>query len=106
MTRRFGRPPLDHDRQVLLLDMNQVEGLLSLVLNGRTIGRIAPATCSYEIELSDLAERNVLVVEIELPEAGLIPAEHQKEWGVIALVVRSNDSAIDARALASPRKST
>jgi hypothetical protein len=88
LTRRFGRPPLDQGRQVLLLKMDQVEGIVSLVLNGRPIGATAAATRCYEIEVTDLAERNVLVLEVELPESRPDAAGSREEWGVIALVVR------------------
>jgi hypothetical protein len=94
LTRRFGRPPLDQDRLVILLQMDQVEGILSLVLNGRPIALTGGAPCRYEIELPDLAERNVLALEVEVPEAEPIPAEQRKEWGVIALAIRSNDSGV------------
>ena len=106
LTRRFGRPPLNQGQQVLFLQMDQVEGILSLVLNGQPIGRTAASISSYEIEVPDLAERNVLVLEIALPEPRPEVTGGREEWGVIALVVRTTDLAIDARALASPKKST
>jgi hypothetical protein len=81
--------------------MDQVEGVLSLVLNGRSIAPAAPATCHYEIEVPDLAERNVLVLEIELPEVSPDPGGYPVEWGVIALVVRPT-----CPPLASSRNST
>jgi hypothetical protein len=93
LTRRFGRPPLDQGRQILLLQMDQVEGILALALNGQPIAPVAAATCRYEIEVPDLAERNVLVLEIELPEPGPEPERHREEWGVIALVVRAVERA-------------
>ena len=46
--------------------MDQVEGTVSLVLNGQPIAPVAATTSRYEIELPDLAERNVLVLEIEI----------------------------------------
>jgi hypothetical protein len=85
--------------------MDQVEGILSLVLNGQPIALTAGATCRYEIELPNLDERNVLVLEIESPATGLDAEGRREEWGVIALVVRTNDLANDAQALASLRKS-
>jgi len=93
LTRRFGRPPLDPGRQVLLIQMDQVEGIDSFVLNGQPIAPIATAACRYELEVPNLAERNVLVLEIELPEAGPDPAARRGEWGLIALVVRTIEPA-------------
>jgi hypothetical protein len=87
--------------------MDQVEGILSIVLNGEPIGPTAAATsCCHEIELPNLAERNVLVLELALPESRTDLAGSREEWGVIALVVRSINAAIDSRALASPGEST
>ena len=68
--------------------MDQVEGIVSLALNGQPIAPVAAATCRYEIEVPNLAERNVLDLEIELPEPGHNPRGRPEEWGVIALVVR------------------
>jgi hypothetical protein len=93
LIRRFGRPPVDEDRQIFLLQLDQVEGILSLVLNDRPIALTAGAACRYEIEVPALAERNVLVLEIELPEAGCDPGDNREEWGMIALVVRSGEPA-------------
>ena len=89
LTRRFGRPPLDHGRQLLLLQMDHVEGIRSLFLNGQPIAPMAAAIGCYELELPDLAERNVLVLEIVLPESRADLAGDRDEWGVIALVVRT-----------------
>jgi hypothetical protein len=73
--------------------MDQVEGILALVLNGQPIAPVAAATCRYEIEVPNLAERNVLVLQIELPEPGPEPERRREEWGVIALVVRAIEPA-------------
>jgi hypothetical protein len=90
LTRRFGRPRLEPGSRVLL-QMDQVEGVVGLSLNGDSIFPVLPEITRYEIELPVLAERNVLVLEIEVPEpAGEITGAGA-EWGLIALVVRPGD---------------
>jgi hypothetical protein len=93
LTRRFGRPPLDQGRQVLVLRMERVRGIRSIALNGQTIAPVAVETSRFEIEVTDLAERNVLTLEIELPEEGPDPAGSLQEWGDIAIVVRTVEPA-------------
>jgi hypothetical protein len=90
LTRRFGRPPLDPDSQVLFLQLDQVPGIQSLLLNGRPIARVSPEESRYEIRLDDLPNRNVLLLEIETPRPG-DQAAAQAEWGRIALVIRPLD---------------
>jgi hypothetical protein len=72
--------------------MDQVEGLHSILLNGRPIAGVSPATASYEIGLDPSQERNLLVLEIEPPPPGAAAAETQPEWGSVALVIRSIDA--------------
>ncbi len=93
LTRAFGRPPVNRDRETLWLRMERVEGILALELNGRSIGPVSRGTSRYEIELPSLLERNVLVMEIEVPEPGREPAGAGALWGVIALVVRTVEAA-------------
>jgi hypothetical protein len=90
LTRRFGRPPLEPGSRVLL-QMDQVEGVVSLSLNGESIFPVLPQTTRYEIELPALADRNVLVLEIELNESAGATTGAWSEWGQIALIVRSRD---------------
>lgn len=90
LTRRFGRPRLEPGTRVLL-QMDQVEGVVSLSLNGDSIFPVLPEATHYEIELPALAERNVLVLEIEMPEPASEITGAGVEWGVIALVVRPGD---------------
>ncbi len=80
--------------------MEQVDGAVSVVLNGQSIGSMTAAASRYEIEVPDLAERNVLVVEVELPDESADPVSRREAWGVIALVVRTHDSGNAAQALA------
>ncbi len=84
--------------------MEQVTGTISLVLNGRPLAPVSAETSHYEIELTDLPERNTLVLEIERPDAGLSAVGTCENWGMIALVVRTVD--LDTTPLASPKEST
>jgi hypothetical protein len=93
LTRRFGRPPPGPASQVLLLEMDRVEGILSLTVNGQPISGVSPETSRYEIALDCLSLRNVLVVEVETSEARAKPDGAGGEWGMIALVVRTVDPA-------------
>ena len=90
LTRRFGRPPLEPGDRVLL-QMDQVQGVVALSLNGQSIFPVLPEITRYEIELPALAEKNVLVLELEMPEpVGKIDSPGD-EWGMIALVVRPRE---------------
>jgi hypothetical protein len=93
LTRRFGRPPLDRGRQILLLQMERVRGIRALVLNGQHIAPGAVENSRFEIEIPDLADRNVLILEIELHEQGPSGSGSSEEWGVIALIVRTVEPA-------------
>jgi hypothetical protein len=93
LTRKFGRPRLDPDRETLLLKMDHVPGILSVDLNGHPIARSAALVSRYEIELAHLLDRNVLVLEIETPESRLGPAGNVAEWGMISLVIRPVEPA-------------
>jgi hypothetical protein len=90
LTRRFGCPPLEPGCQALSLRMDQVPGIDSLELNGRSIARVSPQISSYRIELGELTERNLLVLEFDRST----PASESwegRQWGVIALVISSVD---------------
>jgi hypothetical protein len=91
LTRRFGRPAVEPGRQVLILRLDQVVGTRAIILNGQTIASASAETTHYAIELADLAERNVLVLEIETPPQDASPVENRQDWGVIALVIRDTD---------------
>ena len=80
LTRRFGCPPLDAGRQVLVLSLQQVPGIHSIRLNQLEIPRVSPDRSSYEIPLDSLPPRNVLVLEVESSLAhGRTDAEAPKE---------------------------
>jgi hypothetical protein len=93
LTRRFGRPALEPGRQILILEMDQVAGTRAIILNGQPIAAAASETPHYAIELTELAERNVLVLEIDTPPEGVGPAGHGEDWGMIALVIRETGPA-------------
>jgi hypothetical protein len=88
LSRRFGRPHLDAARQIVLLELDRVEGIESLFLNGEVLAVTDPARSSYEIALGELLERNLLVLEIETAGAGGKSASDDGDWGQIALVIR------------------
>ncbi len=90
LTRRFGRPPLSPTRHVISLRMDHVPGIDVLELNGRSITPVSPHLSSYRIELDDLAERNVLVLEVE-PLVDKKGGARPEPWGVIALVISPVD---------------
>ncbi len=82
---------------MLLLKWIRSQGVVALSLNGQSIFPVLPEITHYEIELPELAERNVLVLEIEMPEpVGKIDSPGD-EWGMIALVVRRAPNRVQAR---------
>jgi hypothetical protein len=96
LTRRFGRPRFEPDNQVLILQMDQVAGIHSIVLNGRLIAGVSPETTHYEIRLNPWPGRNLLVLEMERPLPGAAAAGASAEWGIVALDIRPIDPAAGA----------
>lgn len=90
LTRRFGRPAIDHDRESLWLRLDQVAGLCSLRLNGQPLAQISPIASDYAIPLPALLDRNQLDLEVDVPAAASAAASGA-EWGVISLVVCPRD---------------
>jgi hypothetical protein len=70
--------------------MDHVPGIDALEFNGRSIAPVSPQLSSYRIELDDLAERNLLVLEVE-PPTNVKGGAGSEPWGVIALVISSVD---------------
>jgi hypothetical protein len=95
LTRRFGRPAFDPSRQALLLELEQVAGTRSILLNGQPIALVAAATPQHTIKLGDLPERNALVLEIETPVHVVSAAGTVDDWGLISLIVRTIEPARD-----------
>jgi hypothetical protein len=95
LTRRFGRVAHDPTRQVLLLQMDQVCGIHAMSVNGQPVAGVSSAAAQYTLELHELAERNILTLEIETPPGGALPDGRSRDWGVIALVVRTIDATDD-----------
>jgi hypothetical protein len=89
LTRRFGCPPLDSNRQVLLLLLEQVPGIHSIRLNEHPIPHVSPESSRYEIPLDGLPPRNVLVLEVEPPMAHGRTDIDASDWGCIALVIQT-----------------
>src|SRR5262245_2522600 len=93
LVRRFGRPPYDPSRETLLLSLHRVEGLHSLSLNGRSLTVQATGVETAELTLSDLNDRNELILHVELRDPSGASSTPSADWGEIALVIRRNTSA-------------
>ena len=92
LTRRFNRPPLDADCWIGLR-LEQVAGIQALLLNGQPLACASPDESRYEIPLSSLPDRNLLVLEIEPPQSTDSGGAVSPEWGAIALVIRTPGTA-------------
>ena len=92
LTRRFGRPAFDPVHEKLVLELDQVGGIDSVVLNGQAMAEVSPERTHYEIALDGALARNTLVLEVETAQAGTDEAGTAPEWGFIALVIRSIDT--------------
>jgi len=88
LSRRFGRPKIDALRQCLLLELDQACGIHSLLLNGKAIAAISSQKSYYLIPLSDIEDRNVLVIEMETGQARGDAFGNDLEWGQIALIIQ------------------
>ncbi len=91
LTRRFGRPPVDLERQTLLLELAQARGIHSLLLNGKAQSGVSASKSYYLIPLAEIDERNTLVLEVETAESAVGAGEGVQDWGQIAILVRSID---------------
>ena len=65
-------------------------GVGLITLNGSVLPHQGGEGEPIEIPLPELGERNELIVEVILPEAGLIEGEQRTDWGEIALAVRQS----------------
>lgn len=92
--RRFGRPAHDPAQQQVALVLERVPGLARIRLNGRD--RPLLPIDRFVLENLELAERNVLVLEVE-PETTGAPRD---DWGHVALVVGPRSPAGDRHPLA------
>jgi hypothetical protein len=88
LTRRFGRPPFDPQRQALILRLDQVAGTRSILLNGQLIAGVSPERSLYELSIDHPRDRNLLVLEVQPPVPATEAAGDPAEWGVVALVLR------------------
>jgi hypothetical protein len=91
LSRQFGRPQIDPERQSLLLELSEARGIHSLLLNGKAVTAIAPAKSYYLIPLAEIDERNTLVLEVETGESNAAGAEAGPDWGQIAILIRPID---------------
>jgi hypothetical protein len=76
-------------RQCLMLELDRVRGTHSCFLNGRALTAISPSRSYYLIPLTEIEDRNVLVLEVETGESSGDSSDRQQDWGQIALVVHS-----------------
>ena len=93
LTRRFGRPPIDPDRERLALRLEGVVGLVGIRLNGRAMAIPPAGATDLELSPDDLRPSgNVLVLEV-LPPSGTPAGSEDSRWGMVALVIRRPDPA-------------
>jgi hypothetical protein len=76
-------------RQCLLLELDGARGIKSLSLNGKSLSSISPERSYYLIPLTEIEERNVLVLEVETGETAKDSTDAEATWGHVALVIRS-----------------
>jgi hypothetical protein len=69
--------------------MEHVVGVLSVTFNGQALVLASGDAAGHEILLPGLAERNVLVLEIDTSTLSAQPDGADQEWGMIALAVRT-----------------
>jgi hypothetical protein len=93
LSRQFGRPQIDPERQSLLLELSEASGIHSLLLNGKALTAFDPAKSYYLIPLAEIDERNTLVLEVETGESHAGAAEDNPDWGEIAILIRSINRA-------------
>ena len=89
LSRRFGRPPFDPRAESLWLCLSQVPGLKSITLNGAPLALEPVGTSCAEIALGELLDRNVLVLDADLPAAEFAGLAGGSVWGEVSLRVRS-----------------
>jgi len=88
LSRRFGRPPSDPDRESIRLDFRDVPGLRSAWLNGVELP-VGGSGGSVNLD-SSLQDRNELVLEIDPTVAATV--ESAEGWGAIALAIGPRSS--------------
>ena len=89
LSRVFQRPPIDPEREALLIRFESVPGLRSVLLNGRDLGQPAADGTPWECGIDDATPRaNRLIL-------GLEPAHFppDSEWGRISIVVRVREGS-------------
>jgi hypothetical protein len=93
LTRWFRRPLIQSSDEVLLLRFEHVPGLTRVWLNGDLIDGCTQASeprsdGPFEIRLPNLAERNLLTLDVLLGEDDEPADQCRQAWGEIALVIR------------------
>jgi hypothetical protein len=84
LTRSFGKPKLGAGETVWL-ELKKVSGLGSALLNGVLLPGAEDGRLAYQIDPGLLAERNLLVLEMDGRRGA---AADDREWGEVSLVIR------------------
>ena len=88
LTRRFGRPPFDPDRETARLDLVNVPGLVAVCINGREVARPRRDEGGWSIALDwPLLPRNTLILDVDLE--GMTRERLEPAWGSVAVVIAS-----------------
>jgi hypothetical protein len=91
LIRPFQAPPIDPRCESLGLRLDEVAGLVAVVLNGQELARPPSGTRALWLPLPrdpPLPRRNRLVLEVEPPRRPIGLSPNPGPWGAIALVVR------------------
>ncbi len=89
LTRRFGRPPMDILTETLWLRLERVPGLKSIAINGAPVPLERLGASPLEVALRELADRNLVELDVNLPASETAGHAIEPRWGEIALVVRT-----------------
>jgi hypothetical protein len=88
LSRRFGRPPFDPEQQRLLLELDEARGIQSLLLNGTPLTMILPTKSYYLLPLTEIDDRNTLLIDVDTSQSCGSLAEGSRDWGQIAILIR------------------
>jgi hypothetical protein len=75
----------------VLLELDRARGIHSLLFNGKALATISPAKSYYLLPLAEIAERNILILEVETGQSCDALAEGGPDWGQIVILIRPID---------------
>jgi hypothetical protein len=88
LTRRFHAPRIEPAREVLALQLEAVEGVTAIRLNGRVLAEPEEGTARLTIQLTEpLPPSNLLELDVDPARWSALGVD-RGPWGVIALAVR------------------